>query len=154
MPTPDMMEALQALAAETGMSTEVLLEAVANGLESAYKRTPDAADDAYVFIDETFNISVIAQEIDEEGNVIQEWDDTPENFGRIAAQTARQVLTQRIREVARAMNYEEYAGREGAIVTGSSSAIGLAIALALAESGVQVMITGREPENVKKPMDL
>ena len=89
MTTPDMMEALQALAAEKGMSTEVLLEAVANGLESAYKRTPDAADDAYVVIDETFNISVIAQEIDEEGNVVQEWDDTPENFGRIAAQTDR-----------------------------------------------------------------
>ena len=118
MTAPDMMEALQALAAEKGMSTEVLLEAVANGLESAYKRTPDAADDAYVVIDETFNISVIAQEIDEEGNVVQEWDDTPENFGRIAAQTARQVLTQRIREVERDMKYDEYAGREGDIVTG------------------------------------
>ena len=118
MTTPDMMEALQALAAEKGMTTELLLEAVANGLESAYKRMPDAADDAYVVIDETFNISVIAQEIDEEGNVVQEWDDTPENFGRIAAQTARQVLTQRIREVERDMKYDEYAGREGDIVTG------------------------------------
>ena len=79
---------------------------------------PEAADDAYVVIDEMFNISVIAQEIDEEGNVVQEWDDTPENFGRIAAQTARQVLTQRIREVERDMKYDEYAGREGDIVTG------------------------------------
>ena len=118
MTSPDMMEALQALAAEKGMSTEVLLEAVANGLESAYKRMPEAADDAYVVIDEMFNIRVIAQEIDEEGNVVQEWDDTPENFGRIAAQTARQVLTQRIREVERDMKYDEYAGREGDIVTG------------------------------------
>ena len=118
MTTPDMMEALQALAAEKGMTTELLLEAVANGLESAYKRMPEAADDAYVVIDEMFNISVIAQEIDEEGNVVQEWDDTPENFGRIAAQTARQVLTQRIREVERDMKYDEYAGREGDIVTG------------------------------------
>ena len=48
MTTPDMMEALQALAAEKGMTTELLLEAVANGLESAYKRMPDAADDASV----------------------------------------------------------------------------------------------------------
>ncbi len=118
MTTPDMMEALQALAAERGMSTEVLLEAVANGLESAYKRMPDASQDAYVVIDEVFNIRVVAQEIDEEGNVVREWDDTPENFGRIAAQTARQVLTQRIREVERDMKYEEYAGREGDIVTG------------------------------------
>jgi N utilization substance protein A len=118
MTSPDMMEALQALAAERGMSTDVLLEAVANGLESAYKRTSNAAPDAYVVIDETFNIRVIAQDIDEEGNVIREWDDTPDDFGRIAAQTARQVLTQRIREVERDMKYDEYAGREGDIVTG------------------------------------
>ncbi|MCH1614194.1 MAG: transcription termination factor NusA [Acidimicrobiales bacterium] len=118
MTTPDMMEALQALAADRGMSTEVLLEAVANGLESAYKKMPDSSPDAYVVIDETFNIQVIAQEIDEEGTVLQEWDDTPENFGRIAAQTARQVLGQRIREVERDMKFEEYAGREGDIVTG------------------------------------
>ncbi len=118
MSSPEMMEALQALAADRGISTDVLLEAVANGLESAYKRTPDAADDAYVVIDETFDIRVIAQEIDEDGNIVREWDDTPENFGRIAAQTARQVLTQRIREVERDMKYEEYAGREGDIVTG------------------------------------
>jgi N utilization substance protein A len=118
MTTPDMMEALQALAAERGISTDVLLEALANGLESAYKRNPDAAEEAYVVIDETFDIRVIAQELDGEGNIVREWDDTPENFGRIAAQTERQVLTQRIREVERDMKYEEYAGREGDIVTG------------------------------------
>ena len=72
MTTPDMMEALQALAADRGMSTEVLLEAVANGLESAYKKMPDSSPDAYVVIDETFNIQVIAQEIDEEGTVFHE----------------------------------------------------------------------------------
>ncbi|MAT63119.1 MAG: transcription elongation factor, partial [Dehalococcoidia bacterium] len=47
-----------------------------------------------------------------------EFDVTPENFGRIAAQTTRQVMTQRIREVERDLKYEEYAGREGDIVTG------------------------------------
>ena len=118
MSTPDMMEALQALAAERGISTDVLLEALANGLESAYKRMPNAAEEAYVVIDETFDIRVIAQELDEDANIVREWDDTPENFGRIAAQTARQVLTQRIREVERDMKYDEYAGREGDIVTG------------------------------------
>src|ERR671923_2252461 len=49
---------------------------------------------------------------------IDEWDDTPEDFGRIAAQTAKQVILQRIREAEREMKYEEYAGREGDIVTG------------------------------------
>ncbi|HEC09763.1 MAG TPA: transcription termination/antitermination protein NusA [Acidimicrobiales bacterium] len=118
MSSPEMMEALQALAAERGIPSEVLLEALANGLESAYKRGPGAAPDAYVVIDETFDIRVIAQEIDEEGEVVREWDDTPADFGRIAAQTARQVLTQRIREVERDMKYDEYSGREGFIVTG------------------------------------
>ncbi len=118
MNSSDMMEALTALAAEKGMSVDVLLEALANGVESAYKRRPDAAHDAYVVIDETFDIRVIAQEIDEDGNIAREWDDTPADMGRIAAQTVRQVMTQRIREVERDMKYEDYAGREGEIVTG------------------------------------
>ena len=49
---------------------------------------------------------------------IEEQDVTPDDFGRIAAQTAKQVILQRIREVERDMKYEEYAGREGDIVTG------------------------------------
>ena len=50
--------------------------------------------------------------------MIREWDDTPDDFGRIAAQTAKQVILQRIREAERDLKYEEYAGREGDIVTG------------------------------------
>jgi N utilization substance protein A len=61
---------------------------------------------------------VFGQELDEDGNVIREWDDTPKDFGRIAAQAAKQVLTQRVREAERDRKYEEYAGREGDIVTG------------------------------------
>ena len=118
MNSPEIMEALQALAAEKGMTTEVLLEAVANGLESAYKRREGSAEQAYVIIDESFNITVYAQEVDELGNVVREWDDTPHDLGRIVAQTVRQVLNQRIREVERDMKYDEYAGREGDIVTG------------------------------------
>src|SRR5205814_7031870 len=67
---------------------------------------------------ETGDIKVIAQELDEEGQVVREWDDTPNDFGRIAAQTAKQVILQRIRDAEREMKYEEYAGREGDIVTG------------------------------------
>jgi len=51
-------------------------------------------------------------------HLIKREDVTPENFGRIAAQTAKQVILQRIREAEREMKYEEYAGREGDIVTG------------------------------------
>ncbi len=118
MSNVDMMEALQALAGDRGISVDVLLEALANGVEAAYKRRPNASEDAYVVIDETFDIRVIAQEIDEEGEVVREYDDTPEDMGRIAAQTVRQVMSQRIREVERDLKYEEYAGREGDIVTG------------------------------------
>src|SRR5215212_5727019 len=115
----EMMEALYTIEREKGISVEIMLEALANALVTAYKRMPDAADEALVEIDiETGDIHVIAQELDEEGEVVKEWDDTPGDFGRIAAQTAKQVILQRIREAEREMKYEEYAGREGDIVTG------------------------------------
>src|SRR4051795_4009114 len=115
----EMMEALYTIEREKGISVEIMLEALANALVTAYKRMPDAADEALVEIDiETGDIHVIAQELDEEGQVVKEWDDTPDDFGRIAAQTAKQVILQRIREAEREMKYEEYAGREGDIVTG------------------------------------
>jgi N utilization substance protein A len=119
MKNPEMLEALSALALEKGISEDVMLEALANALVTAYKRMPEAAEEALVEIDvETGEIRVIAQELDEDGNVTREWDDTPADFGRIAAQTAKQVILQRIREAEREMKYEEYAGREGDIVTG------------------------------------
>jgi N utilization substance protein A len=116
----EMMEALENIEREKGISIEIMLEALANALLTAYKRMPDAAEEALVEIDmETGAIKVIAQELDDDGNVTREWDDTPDDFGRIAAQTAKQVIFQRIREAEREMKYEEYAGREGDIVTGN-----------------------------------
>ncbi len=115
-----MFEALQALAADKGISVDTLMSALADALESAYKRMPGALEYAWVTIDPaTFDIRVYGQELDEDGEPVGDiFDVTPENFGRIAAQTARQVMTQRIREAEREMKYEEYAGREGDIVTG------------------------------------
>jgi N utilization substance protein A len=117
----EMMEALQALAAEKGISVDTLMAALADALESAYKRMPGAHEYAWVTIDPAnFDIRVYAQEIDEDGEPYgPELDVTPKDFGRIAAQTARQVMTQRIREAERELRYEEYAGREGDIVTGT-----------------------------------
>src|SRR4051812_45053974 len=115
----DMMEALRALAADKGISVDTLLQALADAMLSAYKRMPGAADEAEVSIDaSTFDIIVTAWDIDEDGNWVNPRDDTPKDFGRIAAQTAKQVMTQRIREAERERKYEEYAGREGDIVTG------------------------------------
>jgi N utilization substance protein A len=115
----EFFEALQMIAREKGIAVDVLLDALANALVAAYKRMPESAEEAVVTIDpDSGDIRVYGQELDEDGNVIREWDDTPKDFGRIAAQTAKQVILQRIREVERDQKYEEYAGREGDIVTG------------------------------------
>jgi N utilization substance protein A len=120
MNTPDMMEALQALAADKGISVDTLFGALADALETAYKRMPDAHEYAWVTIDpDSGEFRVIAQELDEDGEPVgEDLVVTPDDFGRIAAQTAKQVMSQRIREAEREMKYEEYAGREGDIVTG------------------------------------
>ena len=113
----ELMEALRVIEREKGINFEVLLEALANALVTAYKRMPNAAEEALVEVDaESGEIRVVAQELDEEGAVVQEWDDTPTDFGRIAAQTAKQVILQRIREAEREMKYEEYAGRQELVV--------------------------------------
>jgi len=117
----DMMEALHALAADRGISPETMMGALADALESAYGRLPAAKDYAWVTIDpDTYDIVVWSQDLDEDGEPYGEVTDvTPPDFvGRIAAQTARQVMGQRLREVDREMKYEEYSGREGDIVTG------------------------------------
>ena len=117
---PEMMEALQALAADKGISAETLMGALADALESAYQKMPNAREFAWVTIDpESFDIRVWARELDDDGDPVgPELDVTPDNFGRIAAQTTRQVMTQRLREVDRETKYAEYAGREGDIVNG------------------------------------
>ena len=115
----EMMQALKAVAQDRGVDEIVLLQALADALVTAYKRFPESAQEAEVVIDpESGDIRVMAQELDEDDNVIREWDDTPENFGRIAAQTAKQVITQRIREVDRETKFADYKGKEGEIVTG------------------------------------
>ena len=113
------LEALQQIAKDKGISVDVLLDALANALVAAYKRMPGAAEEAVVTIEpDSGEIRVYGQELDEEGAVVREWDDTPKDFGRSAAQTAKQVIFQRLREAERDLKYEEYAGREGDIVTG------------------------------------
>ena len=112
-------ESLQQIAKDKGISVDTLLDALANALLAAYKRMADAEEFAFVTIDpETGDMRVYAQELDDDDNVIREWDVTPKDFGRVAAQTFKQVMRQRINEAERDLKYEEYAGREGDIVTG------------------------------------
>jgi N utilization substance protein A len=122
MNSPDLIEALQALAVDKGISIDTLFGALADAFESAYKRLPNSQEYAWVIIDpDTGEIRVMAQELDDDGVPMgEEFDVTPppEVWGRVAAQTMKQVMNQRIREAEREMKYEEYAGREGDIVTG------------------------------------
>ena len=116
----DMMEALQALAVDRGISTDTLLGVLADAMQSAYEKMPGAHYNAWVVVmPDTGEFRVMAQETDEDylpdG---PEFDVTPKDFGRIAAQAFKQVMTQKIREAERELKYEEYAGREGDIVTG------------------------------------
>jgi N utilization substance protein A len=103
-----MMEAIEVLARE-------------RGVVAAYKRSPGAAEEARVTIDpDSGEVIVYAQELDEEGNVTAEWEDTPEGeaFGRIAAQSFKQVMQHKLREAKREHVFEMYEGREGDLVTG------------------------------------
>ncbi len=115
----NLMDALELLEREKGVPRDTILEALANALVSAYKRTPGAAEEARVTIDaDTGEISVYGQELDEDGNVTEEWEDTPSDFGRIAASTAKQVILQRLRDAKREQVFDLYDGREGDLITG------------------------------------
>ena len=117
----DMTEAIRLLAQEKNMSEDSLLHVLVDALASAYKRRPGAADEVVVEVDpDTMEFTFTAYDVDEDGNWVNERDDTPkrDELGRIAAQTFRQVMSQRIREVERDRKFEEYANREGDIVTG------------------------------------
>jgi N utilization substance protein A len=117
----DMTEAIRLLAQEKGLSEDSLLHVLVDALASAYKRRPGAADEVVVEVDPaTMEFTFTAYDLDEDGNWVNERDDTPrrDELGRIAAQTFRQVMSQRIREVERDRKFEEYANREGDIVTG------------------------------------
>ena len=117
----DMSEAIRMLANEKNISVDALLHVMVDALATAYKRRPGAADEVVVEVNpDTMEFTFVAYDVDEDGNWVNERDDTPrkEELGRIAAQTFRQVMSQRIREAERDRKFEEYANREGDIVTG------------------------------------
>ena len=113
------MAALHAIEVDRGISVNELLETIKSALLTAYRHTQGHQIDATIDIDrKTGVVRVIAREVDEDGNVISEWDDTPEGFGRIAATTARQVMLQRFRDAENERTYGEFSTREGEIVAG------------------------------------
>ena len=113
------LTALRSIEREKEISYETLLSALETALLTAYKHTPHSMPHARVAIDrKTGEIVVWAQEIGPDGEIEEEYDDTPTDFGRVAAMTARQVILQRLRDAEHDVTFGEYSGREGDIVTG------------------------------------
>jgi N utilization substance protein A len=95
------------------------MDALETALLTAYKHTPHSMPNARVAIDrKSGEVIVWAQEIGSAGEIEEEYDDTPTDFGRVAAMTARQVILQRLRDAEHDQTYGEYSGRDGDIVTG------------------------------------
>lgn len=113
------VSALKALVREKELSLELVVDTIEQALLTAYHRTEGAASRARATLDrKTGHVVVYASELDDEGNVVREYDDTPEGFGRIAATTARQVLLNRLREAEDDVTHSEFAGREGDLISG------------------------------------
>jgi N utilization substance protein A len=113
------MGALHAIEVDRGISVEELLDTIKSALLTAYRHTEGHQPDARIEIDRKSGaVQVIARETDDDGNLISEWDDTPEGFGRVAATTARQVMLQRFRDAENERVFGEFSAREGDIVGG------------------------------------
>ena len=115
------IEALRSIEREKGISFDTVVDALEGALASSYKRQANTeGEEARVIIDrDSGEVTVLAQELDDEGNILREWVDEPHDFGRIVAQTAKQVLMQRLREAERELTFGEYSGKEGDLVTGT-----------------------------------
>jgi len=130
---PDMIAALRELEREKGIAFQTILAGLEEAMASAYKswwkqQHPDLEDESFgvrASIDpESGDLRVWIQELAEteegEPEVVseKEVEVTDEFKGRIGAQTAKQVIFQKLRDAEREMTYEEFAGREGDVVTG------------------------------------
>jgi len=142
----DFIRAINQICAERGLTVEVVLEALEQALVSAYKRDSTSTEHLQAKIDPStgeirmFTGREVAETVEdpesqialpqareakadaELGEIIYK-ETTPPDFGRIAAQTAKQVILQRIREAERDALYESYVDREGEIVSGTVHSI-------------------------------
>ena len=133
--------AIEDLEKEKGIAKDLLIEAIESALVSAYKKNYGTSQNVRVNVDrETGDIDVfmrkdIVEVVEDpfaevsleearafdpeyELNDVIEYQVTPKDFGRIAAQTAKQVVVQRIREAERGMIYDDYINRQSEVVTG------------------------------------
>ena len=117
----DSKQAIESLALDKGVAVESMYEALVSAFRSAYMRIPGAAEEARVTLNpDSGEVLIYAQELDNEGNVIEEWkvELDEDEFGRIAAQSFKQMMTTKIRDAKRATVLDAYIGREGELITG------------------------------------
>lgn len=111
--------ALRAIERDKDIPFETVLQAIESALLTAYRHTEGHQPRARVEVDrKTGIVRVIAHSLTPDGSVDEEWDDTPEGFGRIAATTARQVILQRLRDAEHEKTYGEFSTKEGEILGG------------------------------------
>ena len=142
----DFVGALLQLNAEKGVSREQLIRTVEEAIQSAYRRTP-GDEDIHVRIDadsgkvRVFRARLVVEEVEdpttqttveeaqayqpgaEVGDLVETEQLDQEAFGRIHAQTAKQVVLQRLHEAERNVVFDQYASREGELITGTVSRI-------------------------------
>jgi N utilization substance protein A len=110
---------LRMLEREKEISFDVLVEAIEQALLTAYLKSPGASEHARVELDrKSGHVTVMARDVDEDGTSSEEYEDTPDGFGRIAATTAKQIMLQRLRDAEDDIRFGEFAGKEGDIISG------------------------------------
>ncbi len=113
------MTALRSLERDKDIPLDVLVDALEDAILNAYAKTSNPVQGARVVLDrKSGKVTVFAPETDDEGNVVGEYEDTPEGFGRVAAATARQVIFQRLREAEDEQKYGHFVAKEGDILMG------------------------------------
>ena len=117
------LNALKNIEAQQGIPMDDLLSTIANALLYSYREFKEApateGAKARVDIDtDTGDVAVIVSELNDDGEVVSEYDDTPVNFSRIGAVAVRDAIKGRLRQAEAGRVYGEYAGLEGQIVSG------------------------------------
>ncbi len=115
-----LIEALRELEKEKGIKMDTIIEALKSALSASYRKIYSNEDNIRIDINEKNGEIKVFKIIDKEGKEgeISEIEVTPSDFGRITAQTAKQVIKQRIKEAEREVMYEEFKDRVGDMVTG------------------------------------
>ena len=113
------IKALKQFVKEKEMSWEKVVTAIEEALLVAYRKNPGSNQNGKIFMDKsTGHVQVKVQEFADSGELIQEYDDTPADFARVAAATAKQVLFLKMRDVKDDQVFKDYLKKENTIISG------------------------------------